>query len=277
MNVFPWNARARNTHVEATLNHPFPAQVQDERFDDACVALEQLSNELHYAGRLGKPGAKPPLRLANAANANAKGGDDGAATFSKGAMLAALAAETDAAAASKQKDDDEDADDAVGARPDDADETQAADGDPQDLESRPDTAGDDWLQYFDDDGHPYWFNQMTGESTYDAPGHQTHDAPQAYDQAADWSQAYDDQGNVYWYNAATGVSQYEDPFQYDQLQYDDPHAQYDDYGNPVDPYAYADPNAAADPNGDWAQYQDEAGNWYWHNQATGESTYDQPA
>ena len=23
-----WNARARNTHVEATLNHPFPAQVQ---------------------------------------------------------------------------------------------------------------------------------------------------------------------------------------------------------------------------------------------------------
>ena len=27
MNVFLWNARARNTHVEATLNHPFPAQV----------------------------------------------------------------------------------------------------------------------------------------------------------------------------------------------------------------------------------------------------------
>ena len=26
VNVFLWNARARNTHVEATLNHPFPAQ-----------------------------------------------------------------------------------------------------------------------------------------------------------------------------------------------------------------------------------------------------------
>ena len=26
MNVFLWNARARNTDVEATLNHPFPAQ-----------------------------------------------------------------------------------------------------------------------------------------------------------------------------------------------------------------------------------------------------------
>ena len=28
MKVFLWNARARNTHVEATLNHPFPAQVE---------------------------------------------------------------------------------------------------------------------------------------------------------------------------------------------------------------------------------------------------------
>ena len=28
MNVFLWNARARNTHVEATSNRPFPAQVE---------------------------------------------------------------------------------------------------------------------------------------------------------------------------------------------------------------------------------------------------------
>ena len=31
MNVFLWNARARNGHVEATLNHPFPAQVNTWR------------------------------------------------------------------------------------------------------------------------------------------------------------------------------------------------------------------------------------------------------
>ena len=29
MNVFLWNALARNGHVEATLNHPFPAQAAD--------------------------------------------------------------------------------------------------------------------------------------------------------------------------------------------------------------------------------------------------------
>ena len=31
MNVFLWNTRARNGHVEATLNHPFPAQVAELR------------------------------------------------------------------------------------------------------------------------------------------------------------------------------------------------------------------------------------------------------
>ena len=36
MDVFLWNARARNGHVEATLNHPFPAQV----FDWATDAME---------------------------------------------------------------------------------------------------------------------------------------------------------------------------------------------------------------------------------------------
>ena len=49
MNVFLWNARARNGHVKATLNHPFPAQVflglhrasprDDRDFTLACGAL----------------------------------------------------------------------------------------------------------------------------------------------------------------------------------------------------------------------------------------------
>ena len=37
MTVFPWNARARNTHVEATLNHPRPAQAD---IDAAATSLE---------------------------------------------------------------------------------------------------------------------------------------------------------------------------------------------------------------------------------------------
>ena len=39
MNVFLWNARGGNVHVEATLNHPFPAQVDDDHIDDLARVL----------------------------------------------------------------------------------------------------------------------------------------------------------------------------------------------------------------------------------------------
>ncbi|KAK7249641.1 hypothetical protein SO694_00004162 [Aureococcus anophagefferens] len=235
--------------------------VQDERFDDACVTLESLSNELHYAGRLGKPGAKPPLRLTEGA---AKASADDAAP--RGGVLAALAAQEERASEKKKE----------AAQESDAEEAAAAADEAAPEAARPDDAQttasqDDWQQYFDDDGNPYWFNPMTGESTYDQPGAQ----------AEEWTQVYDDSGNVYWYNQATGASQYEDPYDQQQAGYDEgggAMVQYDEYGQAVEPYydqaqQYAEP----DPNGDWAQYQDEAGNWYWYNQATGESTYDQPA
>lgn len=235
--------------------------VQDERFDDACVTLESLSNELHYAGRLGKPGAKPPLRLAEGA---AKASADDAAP--RGGVLAALAAQEERASEKKKE----------AAQESDAEEAAAAADEAAPEAARQDDAQtaasqDDWQQYFDDDGNPYWFNPMTGESTYDQPGAQ----------AEEWTQVYDDSGNVYWYNQATGASQYEDPYDQQQGAYDEgggAMVQYDEYGQAAEPYydqaqQYAEP----DPNGDWAQYQDEAGNWYWYNQATGESTYDQPA
>ena len=43
--------------------------VRDERFDGVCGTLEEMANELHYAGRLGKPGARPPLALLKSAEA----------------------------------------------------------------------------------------------------------------------------------------------------------------------------------------------------------------
>ena len=39
MNVFLWNARARNGHVEATLNLPFPAQAPFLPASDLDAAL----------------------------------------------------------------------------------------------------------------------------------------------------------------------------------------------------------------------------------------------
>ena len=51
MNVFFWNARARNGHVEATLNHPFPAQV-------LLVNVPEPEFEGQTKTRLGSPGVR---------------------------------------------------------------------------------------------------------------------------------------------------------------------------------------------------------------------------
>ena len=49
MNVFLWNARARNGHVEATLNHPFPAQARGicdaRRRDDAAAPPDSTADD----------------------------------------------------------------------------------------------------------------------------------------------------------------------------------------------------------------------------------------
>ena len=46
MNVFLWNARARNTQVEATLNHPFPAQV----LADECATEDGDADATRFCG-----------------------------------------------------------------------------------------------------------------------------------------------------------------------------------------------------------------------------------
>ena len=138
-----------------------------------------------------------------------------------------------------------------------------------------------WDQYFDDAGVPYFFNTITGESTYDAPASRPQSPPADEHHERAWIQQQDDNGDWYWYNTLTGAAQYEEPPNVNQVQhydrtqhYDDQQlVHYDDYGQAVDPY-YADD---ADQRPDWSQHQDEAGNWYWYNAATGESTYDQPA
>ncbi|KAJ1457746.1 hypothetical protein M885DRAFT_437600, partial [Pelagophyceae sp. CCMP2097] len=100
----------------------------------------------------------------------------------------------------------------------------------------------------------------------------------------------------YWYNAASGAAQYETPAemeyagQYDASQYGDEtqggyetqgyetrgyETQGDEtQGDETQGYDYADDAPAPQLEAEWAQYQDEDGNWYNHNRSTGESSYD---
>eukprot|EP00968_Pinguiococcus_pyrenoidosus_P000752 scaffold47_cov258-Pinguiococcus_pyrenoidosus.AAC.79 len=107
-----------------------------------------------------------------------------------------------------------------------------------------------WYQYTDDDGYPFWYNANTGLSQYEDPYSTSSEvypelepssalvdyvdgtAPSAYDpsghadsaaeaggpvtyerDAVEWQQYEDDDGNPYYYNPVTGMSQYESPYE----------------------------------------------------------------
>ena len=65
----PLEALQEFTKERLALENGDIRTVRDERFDGVCGTLEEMANELHYAGRLGKPGAKPPLALLKSAEA----------------------------------------------------------------------------------------------------------------------------------------------------------------------------------------------------------------
>jgi hypothetical protein len=84
-----------------------------------------------------------------------------------------------------------------------------------------------WGEYADEDGTPYYYNEATGESTYDWPagGGGAEGGAVDYTSSIDtgdgggmgaeggspWAQYFDEEGTAYWYNEVTGDSQYEAP------------------------------------------------------------------
>ena len=143
---------------------------------------------------------------------------------------------------------------------------------------------EEWAQYFDG-GIPYWFNNLTGETTWDDPHGKTdngnandtvyNDAAgyasdyakyEGYDSAAaenfgydqnqeEWTSYQDENGQTYYYNNLTGATQYEQP----------------NLGTKSQNKGFVD---GASSN--WQEYQDEQGYTYYYNSETGESTYEKP-
>ena len=86
-----------------------------------------------------------------------------------------------------------------------------------------------------------------------------------------WSEYYDDEsGSPYWYNETTGESSYSNP--HDAAAADAAIAA-DGYGAD----AYGGESYGGSGGGDgWTEQWDESGNQYWWNEATGESSYQDP-
>lgn len=105
----------------------------------------------------------------------------------------------------------------------------------------------EWTEAIDERGLSNWYNNWTGETTYEDPteggGGDEHDG---------WSEAqWSDDGNAYWYNDFTGETTYEDP--------------------------RAGAMLVGGGGEGWSEEQwDDEGNLFWFNDQTGETSYENP-
>jgi hypothetical protein len=130
----------------------------------------------------------------------------------------------------------------------------------------------DWAEYYDEENAlPYWYNQVTGESTYDNPN-----GPMMIESAGDWVEGYDENALPYWYNQVTGESTYDNPNGPMMIEsagdwvegYDENGIQY--WYNQV-----TGETSYGDDGGEWVQEVDESGVQYWLNKTTGETSYEE--
>lgn len=67
--------------------------------------------------------------------------------------------------------------------------------------------GEEWAQHAAEDGTPFWYNAVSGESVWEDPYAEAGAGPAAAGQEeaeGDWAEYADDDGNPYWYSASTG-------------------------------------------------------------------------
>ncbi|GMH70342.1 hypothetical protein TL16_g05387 [Triparma laevis f. inornata] len=163
----------------------------------------------------------------------------------------------------------------------------------------------EWSLYYTDDNLPYWYSNVSGETTYDmpagapaAPGMEATttgyveevgvDPPPMEQQeqnsswltnAAEeeveggggelpegWEAFVDDDGNTYYYNAGSGESTYDFPVG----------GEGGGGGGGDDGYGGGGEGGGGEAASPWEQYFDESGQSYYYNSVTGDSTYENP-
>ena len=128
----------------------------------------------------------------------------------------------------------------------------------------------DWEENDDGEGHTFWYNLATGESTWERPavlellggGGGGGGGGETPARRADWEESTDpDSGRSFWYCAATGESRWEQPAFAD--------------GAASGGGGAWDDGLAPLPAG-WEEAADEEGRVFWHHVASGLSQWERP-
>ena len=146
----------------------------------------------------------------------------------------------------------------------------------------------EWEEYYDDDSSAvYWYNTVSGESTYANPfetksgeygvtdGYGSDVQNEGYDTAeaqTEWAEYYDEEsGAPYWYNTTSGETVWTDPNGGDGSgEYGSADAYGSDYNQTE---GYGDDYGG----GEYQEYFDDAsGAPYWYNETTGETVWESP-
>ena len=162
---------------------------------------------------------------------------------------------------------------------------------PDELATPEEAAADqDWEEVDDGDGNTYFYNHKTGVSQWERPflllsalaAFKTADTDstdnavaeavaQESEEDPEWEEADDGEGNKYYYNKVTGESRWEKPLSLMRAAL----AFQSRTSQNVEPNVVTD-NADAEHETDWEEINDEDGNKYYYNNATGESRWDLP-
>ena len=143
-----------------------------------------------------------------------------------------------------------------------------------------------WQEVFDDEGSIYYHNTVTGETSWELPSpifqHEQVEGTDALNNddnalgndtaSGGWEEAYDDDGNLYFYHSATGETAWELPESDNARSFDEPATSVEQWhGHNADGTILETPRQ-------WTEHIDEqSGETYYHNPATGETSWEKPA
>jgi len=148
--------------------------------------------------------------------------------------------------------------------------TNETDQQQQSIESK-------WTAEQDEEGKTYYYNAETGESRWEMPDelndesqHQSEEKDGNSSNAAqskpEWTQEKDEDGSVYYYDSVNNVTQWEKPDDFDAPKEGTVSEAKDQRGE----------DKSKTPGAKWETQQDEEGNTYYYNAATGETQWEKP-